>query len=636
MSQDNKTSTTDAGAALQTLLRRPVAQGNFDHYYDGVEVAYDSGKNLAFTDAAPTVHPSLTAHSRRMGQKIYRVADDVYSAVGYALANVVFVVGDKGVVVVDCTESEEGGAACYADFKRACPTAADYPVVAVIYSHNHTDHIGGVRAFTTNEAVASGACQIIAHDTLMAAVANNASVVAPILGARSAYSFGALLEVGAQGQINGGIGAVLARGKTTFIAPTRTFSDALDITLAGIRFELRHAPSETDDEIVAWLPDLSVLLSAEVIQGECLANVHTIRGTRYRDPQQWVATIDVLRQRHAAQPVRFMVPAHGRPVAGAANIAELLTAYRDAIAFIHDQAARFMNHGYTPDELAEVLPALPPHLAAHAWLGEYYGTVKHSVRQVFSGQLGWFDGDPATLDPLPPRDRASRWIALVGGRDAALAAAQAALNDQANAPPDPRWAAELASLIIRLDASDTAAKLCKAQAFEALGYASSNINWRNWYLTAARELRGAYDAFVAGQGGGGALASPDILNSLSPAHLLGLLAVRVAAERCFDAHHWLRFDVLLASDQVDCVTLELRRGVLQIHAHTVAAMPSTAPVLALSKNSLMALLKGGAAAMPQLIAQGDVKLTQGSPAGVAALFACFEPRATSLPKLASR
>jgi alkyl sulfatase BDS1-like metallo-beta-lactamase superfamily hydrolase len=623
----------DAGIALQTLLRRSSVQGNFDHYYADVAIAYDAGKNLAFTQDAATVHPNLTAHSRRMGQRIYRVADTVYSAVGYALANVIFVVGDDGIVVVDCTESLEGGAACYADFKLACPAAAGLPVVAVIYSHNHTDHIGGVRAFTSSEAVASGACQIIAHDTLMVAVANNASVVAPILGARSAYSFGALLEVGALGQVNGGIGPVLARGKTTFIAPTLTFSDALDITLAGVRFELRHAPSETDDEIVAWLPELGVLLSAEVIQGECLANVHTIRGTRYRDPQQWVATIDVLRQEHTQRTVRFMVPAHGRPVSGADNIAELLTAYRDAIAFIHDQAARFMNHGYTPDELAEVLPALPLHLAAHAWLGEYYGTVKHSVRQVFSGQLGWFDGDPATLDPLPPRDRAAKWVALVGGRDAALAAAQAALL---STPPEPRWAAELASVIIRLDASDTAAKLCKAQAFEALGYASDNINWRNWYLTAARELRDTYDAFIVGQGGGGALASPDILGSLSPAHLLSLLAVRVAAERCMDAHHWMRFDVTVASAEVQPVTLELRRGVLQIHSAIVVTMPATAPVLALSKASLMALLKGGAAVMPELLMQGEVKVTQGTLAGVAALFGCFEPRATSLPKLASR
>jgi alkyl sulfatase BDS1-like metallo-beta-lactamase superfamily hydrolase len=632
-------SSNDAGTALQTLLRRPSVQGNFDHYYADVAIAYDAGKNLAFTQDAPTVHPNLTAHSRRMGQRIYRVADTVYSAVGYALANVIFVVGDGGIVVVDCAESLEGGAACYADFKLACPAAAALPVVAVIYSHNHTDHIGGVRAFTTNEAVASGACQIIAHRTLMAAVANNASVVAPILGARSAYSFGALLEVGALGQVNGGIGPVLARGKTTFITPTLTFDAALDITLAGIRFELRHAPSETDDEIVAWLPELGVLLSAEVIQGECLANVHTIRGTRYRDPQQWVATIDVLRQEHTLRTVRFMVPAHGRPVAGAENIAELLTAYRDAIAFIHDQAARFMNHGYTPDELAQVLPALPPHLAAHAWLGEYYGTVTHSVRQVYSGQLGWFDGDPATLDPLPLRESAAKWLALIGGRDAALAAAQTALNGNPASPAtpaQPRWAAEIATMLIRVDASDTAAKLCKAQAFEALGYATDNINWRNWYLTAARELRGAYDDFIVGQGGGGALASPDILGSLTPAHLLGLLAVRVAAERCMDAHHWLQFDVGLANGEVQPVTLELRRGVLQIHSAIVANMPATAPVLTLSKSSLMALLKGGAAVMPELLMQGEVKVTQGTLASVAALFGCFEPRATSLPKLASR
>ncbi len=615
----------DAGAALQTLLRRPRVEGHFEHYYEGVALAYDAGKNLAYTQDAPTVASRLSAHSRRMGQRIYRVADCVYSAVGYALANVVFIVGKDGLIVMDCTESLEGGAACFADFKRACPLAADYPVVAVIYSHNHTDHIGGVRAFTSSEAVASGACQIIAHDTLMAAVANNACVVAPILSARSAYSFGALLEVGPLGQVNGGIGPTLARGKTTFIAPTLTFSDALDINLAGIRLELRHAPSETDDEIVLWLPDLNVLCSAEVIQGECLANVHTIRGTRYRDPQQWVATIDGLRAQHRDHPVAFMVPAHGRPVAGAANIAQLLTAYRDAIAFIHDQAVRLMNLGYTPDELADALPALPPHLASHAWLGEYYGTVKHSVRQVFSGQLGWFDGDPATLDPIPPRERAAKWIALIGGRDTALAAAQTALSSE------PRWAAELAGVLLRLDSADTSAKLCKAQAFEALGYASENINWRNWYLTAARELRGAYDALLVGQGGGGALTSPDIVASLSPAHMLSLLSVRVAAERCLDAHHWLRFEI----DANPPVTLELRRGVLQIHTHAVD-MPNTAAALAMAKSSLLLLLAKGAAAFPELMAQGAVTLTQGSPAAVAAMFACFDPRATSLPKLASR
>jgi alkyl sulfatase BDS1-like metallo-beta-lactamase superfamily hydrolase len=188
----------------------------------------------------------------------------------------------------------------------------------------------------------------------------------------------------------------------SFFAPTRVFDDALDIVLAGVRFQFRYAPSAADDEIVMWLPDLGVLLSAQVIQGECLANVLTLRRTRYRAPVRWYQTIDMMRGFGAAH----MVPAHGRPVSGAAAVAEVLTVYRDAIQFIHDQTISHMNFGMTPDELAEAIPALPPHLAHHAWLGKHYGTVKHSVRHVWSGQPGWFDGDPASLDPLPRAERA--------------------------------------------------------------------------------------------------------------------------------------------------------------------------------------------------------------------------------------
>ena len=210
----------------------------------------------------------------------------------------------------------------------------------------------------------------------------------------------------------------------SFFAPTRVFDDKLDIVLAGVRFEFRYAPSEADDEIVMWLPDLGVLLSAEVIQGECLANVHTLRGTRYRDPVRWYQTIDMMRGFNAAH----MVPAHGRPVSGAEHVADVLCVYRDAIQFIHDQTIRHMNFGMSPDELAEAIPALPPHLAGHAWLGEYYGTVKHSVRQVYSGQLGWFDGDPASLDPLPRAERSRRMVEMMGGAEAVRAAARGALG----------------------------------------------------------------------------------------------------------------------------------------------------------------------------------------------------------------
>ena len=162
--------------------------------------AFDAGRNLAHVADGPTVSPRLAAHSRRMAQRIYRVAERVYSAVGYALANVIFVVGDDALIVIDTTESKEGGEAAWADFRRAAPHAAGLPVRAVVYTHNHSDHIGGVRAFADEARVKAGDIWIIAHESLMEVVVNNAALVGPILSTRSAYSFGALLPVGGRGQ----------------------------------------------------------------------------------------------------------------------------------------------------------------------------------------------------------------------------------------------------------------------------------------------------------------------------------------------------------------------------------------------------------------------------------------------------
>ena len=194
----------DEGTSLQAILRRPRVEIDVEHYYAGVEIAYDGGVNLAFTGDAPSVPPRMVQHSLRMAQRIYRVAERVYCA------------------VLDTTEKKEGAEAAREDFYRACPAARPLPFVAVIYSHNHTDHIGGVRAFASDESVASGACKIIAHETLMEAVTNNAVIAGPILTLRSAYSFGSLLEAGPEGRINNGIGPELRKGQTTFIAPTVT------------------------------------------------------------------------------------------------------------------------------------------------------------------------------------------------------------------------------------------------------------------------------------------------------------------------------------------------------------------------------------------------------------------------------
>jgi alkyl sulfatase BDS1-like metallo-beta-lactamase superfamily hydrolase len=589
------------------------------HVGEPLDVAFDAGVNLAFTVASPTVPPRLTEHSRRMAQRIYRVADRVYCAVGYALANIIFVVGDDGVIVIDTTEAVSAAKRIYEDFCAIDPRHACLPVKAVVYTHNHTDHTGGVRAFADEDKLAAGSVEIIAHCSLMETVINNANLVAPILAARSAYSFGALLPSGATGKVNAGIGPVLIAEPASFLAPTRVFDDTLCIVLAGVRFEFRHAPSEADDEIVMWLPELGVLLSAEVIQGECLANVHTLRGTRYRDPVRWYRSIDMMRGYQATH----MVPAHGRPVSGATAVADVLSVYRDAIQFIHDQAIRHMNRGLTQDELADAIPALPPHLAQHPWLGEYYGTVKHSVRQVSSGQLGWFDGDPTSLDPMPRVERARRMVALMGGPDAVRAAARAALGDA-----DWRWTAELATLLVRLDTTDSDARHIKALALRELGYRTENTNWRNWYLSAACELEHAYDELPFS--GAGGLASTDVMRAQPLASVLQRLCVCVDPVAGAEVHMTL---VLRIADRGEAYALELRRGVLQIHEH--AAVPADISI-ALETSSLYTMLRDIAGQLPTQLKAGTILLERGSLDQVMAFVGCFDRPSRRMPALAVR
>ena len=627
-----------SGRHLREVLRQRPDLCEAEHYQQGLEVVHDAGVQLAFEGEHPDVPAALAAHARRMRQRIYRAGERVYCAVGYALANVIIVRCEQALVVLDTTESHTSAVQILQDFRAAVPEVADWPVAALVYTHNHSDHINGARAFVSEKDVQAGRAQIIAHRTLMRAISDNASVVAPILATRSAYSFGALLPPGPQGSVSAGIGPRIISSQVSFLPPTLTFDAQLDITLAGVRFEFRHAPSETDDEIVVWLPDEQTLLSAEVIQGECLANVHTIRGTRYRDPLQWVDTLDAMRERHAAQPVQWMVPAHGRPVGGAESIGELLTAYRDAIAFIHDQAVRFINHGATPDELADWLPALPPHLARHAWLGEYYGTVKHSVRQVFAGLLGWFDGDPATLDPLPPQARARRWVQLAGGRDAVLHElsacedrARASDTERSAALDEHRWIAELAGQLLRLDPADEKVRQTKARALRQLGLATLNTNWRHWYLSSALELEGRF-AQVPFKGNG--LAVRDIWMAVEPRQLLRNLGVRLQAERCLDLHLQLTLDF---TDRPLCAVLEVRRGVLQI---TLPAPDQPRQVSGLRlRTAWPTWLRQMALGWPELQAQlgnGEAQLTSGHPEELMAFIGCFEPPAEHMPLLATR
>jgi alkyl sulfatase BDS1-like metallo-beta-lactamase superfamily hydrolase len=571
-------------------------------------------KNLAHDKADPKIAAPLTEHSKKMVQRVYKVTDNVYCAVGFGLANSTVIVGRDGVIIVDAMESVDAAKAALDEIRKI----TDKPVKAVIYTHNHTDHINGVKAFVSEEDVKSGRVQIYAHETMIDTVISNASVIAPILGLRSAYSFGLALEQGAEGAVNQGIGPRLIRGQSSFIAPTRTFKESLDVEVAGVKLHLRYAPSETDDEIVVWLPESKLLQTAEVIQGETFPNVHTLRGTKYRDPVNWFKTIDMLRRFGA----EHMVPSHGRPVAGKAQIEELLTSYRDAIQYVHDQTVRQMNRGLTPDEIVEIVAHLPPHLAAHPWLGEFYGTVKHSARQIYFGYLGWFDGDPASLDPVPRPERSKRYVELMGGRDAVIAAARKAFEKA-----DHQWCAELLTHVIGVDGNDREARKLKADCLRQLAYRTANTNWRNWYISSARELDGTLNSQVA-LATMSALATPDILRALPLSKFFEAMTVRLDPVKSADAHITVAFRI---TDRNEIYAVEVRRGVAQIHE----SMPPSADVTLNVTTDVIQRIIARQTNFIEALRKGEIR-SEGNVALLARFYGFFDQPPSEAPPLTAR
>ncbi len=417
----------------------------------------------------------LAEHSKEFEKKIYKVADGVYSAVGFGIANSIMLVGKDGVIIIDTMETNEEGREVWNDLKKL----TDLPLKAIIYTHFHPDHIYGAAAFAEN-----GSPDIYAHETTDSAVTRFTSETAPIIGARSMRMYGTFLDQKAM--INVGIGPFLSFGPNStlgYISPTKTFRDRLKVTIAGIQMELIHAPGETDDQVYVWLPDRKILLCGDNIY-KSFPNLYTIRGTWFRSLKNWYRSVDIIRE---LQP-DYLVPSHGQPVTGAAAINRIATDYRDAIQFVHDQSLRGINQGMTPDELTDYVK-LPAHLAQSPYLQEFYGKVSWSARSMFTGNLGWFSGDSADLHPLPPAEQAKIMAEMAGGEMKLLGHAMKYLaggNHQA--------ALQLSGYMIRLNPENKEARNIRIKALSALGEREFNANARHYYLTEALEIRNNFVA----------------------------------------------------------------------------------------------------------------------------------------------
>ncbi|PYQ29946.1 MAG: hypothetical protein DMF56_09475 [Acidobacteria bacterium] len=494
------------------------------------------------TCPSPVPRPTIPANPLLVGHtnffcpvKIYDLKNDpkssgsfpaglkynVYSAVGYELANSMMLVGPSGVVIVD-TLGEETSAQVVADlFKQRVPTPdGKLPVKAIIYTHNHIDHISGVDTFV--RASGKSACppqdpskvqdgtytarpdcvEILGQANIIDGLTQTATLSGAAINPRSAYMYGAYLgpNNGAN-RINDGIGPQVNSGVSMFRLPSRMFNQQMEFNVAGLTLQLVYVPSETNDELMVFVPDNKnggsgdggLLFSAEVIQGPSFPNLYSLRGTSYRSPATWYKSVDTLRNYNSW----CMVPSHGVPLCGAQNVQTLLVNFRDAVQFTHDQTVRYMDQGFTPDELVSKVilpdylitnlmslqPAMPAaNMDPQDYLREFYGSVRQGVREIYFGYLGWFPGDPVELNPTPPVETAAGYIALIG-KDKLLQEAQHALAQQ-----QYQWAAELATILIRVDHEDMPARQVKANAFRQLATQVTNPNWRNWYITSAEEL----------------------------------------------------------------------------------------------------------------------------------------------------
>jgi alkyl sulfatase BDS1-like metallo-beta-lactamase superfamily hydrolase len=462
----------------------------------------------------------------------------------------------------------------------------------------------------------SGKIPIFAHESLVAQYAQENGLIAELQAVRSMHMFGSSLGPADRKHSNNGIGPFLGRGATGFLPPNRTFEDKLEVTVAGIPMQLLFVPSEADSEIAVYLPDDKILLSAEVVQDHTFPNLYTIRGARYRDPVRWVKSLDRLRELDSDA----MVLQHGPPVVGKSEVARVLTLYRDQIQFVHDQTIRYMNKGLPPDELARAV-RLPKHLAEERpWGREFYGTVKHSVRNIYNGYVGWFAGDPVDLDPTPRDKYSTRVIALMGGHDKVLAASEQALK-----AGDAQFSAELSSLLVHAATGDTQAQHLQAAAFRKLGYAQISANWRNYYLVSAMELDGQLPSAPYLKGASEMLGGA--YKGLPASNQVAALPSRLRAEATLDQ------DMVVGvryTDVKDEFRLHLRRGVLEV-AHKAAV---DAPLIfEVTRPAMGALLAG--AALPELLQSQAVKVI-GDPATATRFMGYFERPFTAKPEVVVR
>lgn len=558
----------------------------------------------------PTVSQQVADRSLVFRRRIFQFSPTVFAAIEYAGTSVM-VVGEDGAVIVGVLPDLAVGALVAEEFRKL---RAGKPIKAIVYNDSLGDNHGGVEAFATAEEIRRDGILVIAHRDFERTM-KDIGDVAQIAAWRGLYQSGLALPRGPEGLVHMGAIAYEPAAKS-YVAPNLLIDGEWQGRPGGVATELRHFPAESDDGVVTWFPEARTLVVGHVLFGDNLPQLYPPRGV-IRNPKRWYKGIEQLIRFVESVEVDFMVPMHFfEPIVGRERIMHLLEINRDTLQFMADQGARFVDKGYKPDEVANAV-SLPPHLAADPDLQEHYGRLQQHMRQQFHDYLGWFEGDPILLDPLPRPERASRYVQAMGGTEAIMTRARACAKD------DPLWAGELLGWLIEAGEHVPDALRLKAEILRGLGHAAPNAVYRNWFLTSALELEDRLPRIAMTR----AVMLPEqILAASPPIEMAEALKPRLIAEACFDLH--LRIDFAIDGDRH--VAIEIRRGVLITHDS-----PHSAPDLAIALPLAgFRRLCDGSATLAASVAEGGATVTAGDPTLVEVFDRLLEPVGDQVPAIA--
>ena len=555
--------------------------------------------------APDTVNPALWRHAQRNAMHgLFKVTDHIYQVRGYDISVISFVEGRTGYIVIDPLISTESSKAALDLVYEHLPKK---PIVAVIYTHSHVDHWGGVKGIVSEEDVKAGRVRIIAPEGFMREAISENIMVGNAMARRATYMFGTFLAKGPKGQVDAGVGKTTSNGTVSLIAPTEEIiKTGQELTVDDVQFVFQLVPgTEAPVEMNFYLPQMKALCIAE----NCTASLHNLltpRGALVRDGKAWAHFIDEAIELFGDQ-TEVLFNTHHWPRWGKEKINHYLKTQRDLYKYIHDQTVRLINHGYTMTECAEMIQ-LPPSLAKETYNRDFYGTVNFNVKAVYQRYLGWFDANPANLYPLPPEEASRRYVEFMGGAAAVLAKARTYFQKG-----EYRWVAQVVNHVVFAEPENKEARELQAQTLEQLGFHAESPVWRNFYLSGAKELRDG-----TSQKGPMRWGSLDVIRSLTLDMFFDYLAILLNGPKA--AEKKITVDWIFTDTKQE-YSVSLENGVLNYKAGKRAAHPEATIILTRHMLDTISLKQ---ATFPGRILAGDIKI-EGSMGKFFELMSCMDP-----------